>query len=170
MLRVSGLAWNPYLFPRNVLSGLNGVAANLAKASCQVLASVVRHCDVSSDFDIRIYSSWLDSSRCRVSSMCCSSSWLATITSAGSVRDSSFNRDSHFGRPGRYRYTPSDLPRGPDVFVAVWSNSNASGSAVCIFPKACAFYLFIRQPMGRKSALRREIPWILRGFQGRLSC
>ena len=24
----------------------------------------------------------------------------------------------------------------------------------------CAFYLFIRQPMGRKSALRREIPWI----------
>ena len=23
---------------------------------------------------------------------------------------------------------------------------------------------------GRKSALRREIPWILRGFQGRLSC
>ncbi len=22
----------------------------------------------------------------------------------------------------------------------------------------------------RKSALRREIPWILRGFQGRLSC
>ena len=34
----------------------------------------------------------------------------------------------------------------------------------------CAFYLFIRQPMGRKSALRREIPWILRGFQGRLSC
>ena len=25
-------------------------------------------------------------------------------------------------------------------------------------------------PMGRKSALRREIPWILRGFQGRLSC
>ena len=33
----------------------------------------------------------------------------------------------------------------------------------------CAFYLFIRQPMGRKSALRREIPWILRGFQGRLS-
>ena len=37
-------------------------------------------------------------------------------------------------------------------------------------PAACAFYLFIRQPMGRKSALRREIPWILRGFQGRLSC
>ena len=36
--------------------------------------------------------------------------------------------------------------------------------------RACAFYLFIRQPMGRKSALRREIPWILRGFQGRLSC
>ena len=35
---------------------------------------------------------------------------------------------------------------------------------------ACAFYLFIRQPMGRKSALRREILWILRGFQGRLSC
>ena len=35
---------------------------------------------------------------------------------------------------------------------------------------ACAFYLFIRQPMGWKSALRREIPWILRGFQGRLSC
>ena len=34
----------------------------------------------------------------------------------------------------------------------------------------CAFYLFIRQPMGRKSALRREIPWILRGFQERLSC
>ena len=34
----------------------------------------------------------------------------------------------------------------------------------------CAFYLFIRQPMGRKSALRREIPWILRGFQRRLSC
>ena len=34
----------------------------------------------------------------------------------------------------------------------------------------CAFYLFIRQPMGRKSALRREILWILRGFQGRLSC
>ena len=25
-------------------------------------------------------------------------------------------------------------------------------------------------PMGRKSVLRREIPWILRGFQGRLSC
>ena len=25
-------------------------------------------------------------------------------------------------------------------------------------------------PMGRKSALRREIPRILRGFQGRLSC
>ena len=25
-------------------------------------------------------------------------------------------------------------------------------------------------PMGRKSALRRELPWILRGFQGRLSC
>ena len=24
---------------------------------------------------------------------------------------------------------------------------------------ACAFYLFIRQPMGRKSALRRAIPW-----------
>ena len=40
-----------------------------------------------------------------------------------------------------------------------------------IHPRAgCAFYLFIRQPMGRKSALRREIPWILRGFQGRLSC
>ena len=38
------------------------------------------------------------------------------------------------------------------------------------FMDACAFYLFIRQPMGRKSALRREIPWILRGFQGRLSC
>ena len=37
-------------------------------------------------------------------------------------------------------------------------------------PMGCAFYLFIRQPMGRKSALRREIPWILRGFQGRLSC
>ena len=37
-------------------------------------------------------------------------------------------------------------------------------------PASCAFYLFIRQPMGRKSALRREIPWILRGFQGRLSC
>ena len=37
-------------------------------------------------------------------------------------------------------------------------------------PSGCAFYLFIRQPMGRKSALRREIPWILRGFQGRLSC
>ena len=37
-------------------------------------------------------------------------------------------------------------------------------------PETCAFYLFIRQPMGRKSALRREIPWILRGFQGRLSC
>ena len=36
--------------------------------------------------------------------------------------------------------------------------------------ESCAFYLFIRQPMGRKSALRREIPWILRGFQGRLSC
>ena len=36
--------------------------------------------------------------------------------------------------------------------------------------RACAFYLFIRQRMGRKSALRREIPWILRGFQGRLSC
>ena len=35
---------------------------------------------------------------------------------------------------------------------------------------ACAFYLFIRQPHGWKSALRREIPWILRGFQGRLSC
>ena len=34
----------------------------------------------------------------------------------------------------------------------------------------CAFYLFIRQPHGWKSALRREIPWILRGFQGRLSC
>ena len=68
--------------------------------------------------------------------MCCSSSWLATITSSGSVRDSSFNRDFHFGRPGRYRYTPSDLPRGPDGFVAVWSKySNASGSAVCIFPK-----------------------------------
>ena len=32
--------------------------------------------------------------------------------------------------------------------------------------RRCAFYLFIRQPMGRKSALRREIPWILRGFQG----
>ena len=29
----------------------------------------------------------------------------------------------------------------------------------------CAFYLFIRQPMGRKSALRREILWILRGFK-----
>ena len=26
------------------------------------------------------------------------------------------------------------------------------------------------QPKGRKPALRREIPWILRGFQGRLSC
>ena len=26
------------------------------------------------------------------------------------------------------------------------------------------------QPRGRKSALRREIPSILRGFQGRLSC
>ena len=38
------------------------------------------------------------------------------------------------------------------------------------FPFTCAFYLFIRQPMGRKSALRREILWILRGFQGRLSC
>ena len=38
------------------------------------------------------------------------------------------------------------------------------------FALPCAFYLFIRQPMGRKSALRREIPWILRGFQGRLSC
>ena len=37
-------------------------------------------------------------------------------------------------------------------------------------PIGCAFYLFIRQPIGRKSALRREIPWILRGFQGRLSC
>ena len=36
--------------------------------------------------------------------------------------------------------------------------------------RTCAFYLFIRQPMGRKSALRREILWILRGFQGRLSC
>ena len=36
--------------------------------------------------------------------------------------------------------------------------------------RGCAFYLFIRQPMGRKSALRRERPWILRGFQGRLSC
>ena len=36
--------------------------------------------------------------------------------------------------------------------------------------RPCAFYLFIHQPMGRKSALRREIPWILRGFQGRLSC
>ena len=31
-------------------------------------------------------------------------------------------------------------------------------------PETCAFYLFIRQPMGRKSALRREIPWILRGI------
>ena len=26
------------------------------------------------------------------------------------------------------------------------------------------------QPRGRKPVLRREIPWILRGFQGRLSC
>ena len=39
-----------------------------------------------------------------------------------------------------------------------------------VFRLGCAFYLFIRQPMGRKSALRREIPWILRGFQRRLSC
>ena len=30
----------------------------------------------------------------------------------------------------------------------------------CRRPAPCAFYLFIRQPMGRKSALRREIPWI----------
>ena len=32
--------------------------------------------------------------------------------------------------------------------------------------------LFIHPPAHgcRKSALRREIPWILRGFQGRLSC
>ncbi len=26
------------------------------------------------------------------------------------------------------------------------------------------------QPRSRKPTLRREIPWILRGFQGRLSC
>ena len=45
-----------------------------------------------------------------------------------------------------------------------WCSPPTRGSATC------AFYLFIRQPMGRKSALRREIPWILRGFQGRLSC
>ena len=83
ILRVSGLAWNPYLSPRNVVGGLNGVATNLAKASCQVLASVVRHCDVSSDFDIRrIYSSWLDSSRCRVSSVCCSSELVDDVVDA----------------------------------------------------------------------------------------
>ena len=47
------------------------------------------------------------------------------------------------------------------------TSSVRSGNSLAV---ECAFYLFIRQPMGRKSALRREIPWILRGFQRRLSC
>ena len=33
------------------------------------------------------------------------------------------NRDFHFGRPGRRRYTFNGLPRGPDVFVAHSSGS-----------------------------------------------
>ena len=39
-------------------------------------------------------------------------------------------------------------------------------------PKSRVCLLFIHPPAHgcRKSALRREIPWILRGFQGRLSC
>ena len=32
-------------------------------------------------------------------------------------------RDFNFGRPGRHRYTPNALPRGPDVFVAQSSGS-----------------------------------------------
>ena len=52
------------------------------------------------------------------------------------------------------------------------SGVDCQGKRICCCsqPATCAFYLFIRQPMGRKSALRREIPWILRGFQGCLSC
>ena len=33
-------------------------------------------------------------------------------------RRSSFNPGLSFWRPGRHRYTPRDLPRGPDMFVA----------------------------------------------------
>ena len=33
------------------------------------------------------------------------------------------NRDFHLGRPGRHRYTPNALPRGPDVFMAHSSGS-----------------------------------------------
>ena len=51
----------------------------------------------------------------------------------------------------------------------IWSNRISLGTP-SRKRNACAFYLFIRQPMGRKSALRHEILWILRGFQGRLSC
>ena len=39
------------------------------------------------------------------------------LLSAILTKAATITRDFHFGRPGRHRYTPSDLPRGPDVFV-----------------------------------------------------
>ena len=41
-------------------------------------------------------------------------------------------------------------------------------SQPCALPVGLS--LATRQPRGRKSALRRETPSILRGFEGRLSC
>ena len=70
---------------------------------------------------------------------------------------------------------PHGRMRGP-VYGPVLRKKSIQRYAIFFFAdhsflqRTCAFYLFIRQPMGRKSALRREIPWILRGFQGRLSC
>ena len=67
---------------------------------------------------------------------------------------------------------PDQKPAAPDGSPAdaQGADNNDDEGHATDAPMGCAFYLFIRQPMGRKSALRREIPWILRGFQGRLSC
>ena len=83
-------------------------------------------------------------------------------------------QQSAHARTGRFGDDPDGLARRLGLVVGddtpglelrtIYIDGEATG------PMTCAFYLFIRQPMGRKSALRREIPWILRGFQGRLSC
>ena len=76
---------------------------------------------------------------------------------------------------------PVPVAQGPFRLIGTGEGTLEANLSFCWLPTprfqfeglysgTCAFYLFIRQPMGRKSALRREIPWILRGFQGRLSC
>ena len=61
---------------------------------------------------------------------------------------------------------PDQKPAAPDGSPAdaQGADNNDDEGHATDAPMGCAFYLFIRQPMGRKSALRREIPWILRGI------